>query len=119
MNDKPHSHELRICHDSSSSSKKGVRIEYGDQTFWLYPFFWRHPSKRRILRASARIIKRHDTQSVKSGQRQRDWEDIKTIQHSVNKKVLYKHMVEDAYGYNRMEVKSIDAWASEVLAKKD
>lgn len=63
MNSTPHTHNLRI--DMANDS---VRVAYGDQNrHYVYTYwpFWRS----RVNRVAARMIRRHDRQSLKAGER--------------------------------------------------
>jgi len=72
MNQKPHVHEAQLrWEDGAGAIMYRWEIKYGDQTqkLWRWPFGKLRPTPKRVAKVTARVVRRHDRESVKAGNR--------------------------------------------------
>lgn len=74
MNAEPHTHEVQFTRTYNALQDGAYFVKYGDQEV-LYALGWQRPERwsakrleRRVKRATAKAVSRHDASSVRAGQ---------------------------------------------------
>lgn len=109
MNEKPHTHPIRVFNHS---------IRYGDTEVAIVHWFFKWPSKKRFNRLVRRAIRKHDRGTLRAAKRVRRQLEVENV---YNEKLTLPPKLSKGPGFYdpfHKERQVMDKWGTDILDEK-